>query len=193
MVFPVATYGCESWTIKRAECRRTDAVELWCWRRLLRIPWTQRRSSQSILKETSPEDWCWSWNCNTLATWCKELTHLKRPWCWKRLKAGREGDHTGWDGWMASPTRCTWVWISSRNWWWTGKSAMLQSMGSQRVRHDWATGLNWTVFFSIQDVLSNPHTLSSLFYWQWKTPWKISYFWNYIALFSESDYNTCYM
>ena len=72
-----------------------DAFELWCWRRLLRVPWTGRRSNQSILKEISPEywkDWCWSWNSNTLVTWCEWLTHCKRPWCWERLKAGGEGD-----------------------------------------------------------------------------------------------------
>ena len=85
MVFPVVMYGCESWTVKKAERRRIDAFELWCWRRLLRVPWTAKRSNQSILKEISPgvhwKDWCWSWNSTTLATWCEELTHLKRPWC----------------------------------------------------------------------------------------------------------------
>ena len=84
-------------------------------------------------------------NSNTLATWCKELTHQKRPWCWERLKVGGEGNDTGWDGWMASLTPWTWVWVSSRSWWWTGKPGMLQSMGSQRVRHDWATELNNTM------------------------------------------------
>ena len=80
---------------------------------------------------------------NTLATWCKELTHWKRPWCWERLEAGGERDNRGWDGWMASRTRWTWVWARSRSWWWTGKPGMLQSMGLQRVRHNWATELNW--------------------------------------------------
>ena len=80
----------------------------------------------------------------TLATWCKELTHLKRPWCWGKLRAGGEGDDRGWDGWMASPTQWTWVWVNSRSWWWTGRPGVLQSMGSQRVGHDWATELNWT-------------------------------------------------
>ena len=89
------------------------------------------------------KDWYWSWNSNTLATCYKELTHLKRPWCWERLRAGVEGDDRGWDGWMASPTQWTWVWVNSGNWWWTGRPGMLQSMGSQRVRHDWATELNW--------------------------------------------------
>ena len=142
MVFPVVMYGCESWTLKKAERRRTDAFEH------LRVPWTARRSDQSILKESVLnihwKDWCWSWSSNTLATWCKELTRWKRPWCWERLKVGGEGDDRGWDGWMASPTQWTWIWVSSGSWWWTGKPGMLQSMGSQRVRHDWATELNWS-------------------------------------------------
>ena len=87
------------------------------------------------------KDWCWSWNSKTLATWCKELTHLKSPWFWERLKVG-EGDDRGWDGWMASLTQWTWVWINSRSWWWTRRPVVLQSMGSPRVRHDWATELN---------------------------------------------------
>ena len=83
----------------------------------------------------------------TLATWCEELTHWKRPWCWERLKTGGEGANKGWDGWMASPTLRTWVWASSGNWWWTGKSGVLKSLGSQRVRHNWVTELTdvpWT-------------------------------------------------
>ena len=88
------------------------------------------------------KDWCWSWNSNTLATWCKELTHLKRPWCWEGLGAGGEGDNRGWDGWMASPTQWTWVWVNSRSWWWTGRPGTLRFMGPQRVRHDWAAELN---------------------------------------------------
>ena len=90
------------------------------------------------------KDWCWGLNSNTLATWCKELTHLKRRWCWERLKVGGEGDDRGWNGWMASPTQWTWVWVNSRSWWWTARPGVLQSMGSQRVRHDWVTELNWT-------------------------------------------------
>ena len=86
---------------------------------------------------------CWSWNFNTLATSCEELTHWKRPWCWERLKAGK-GDYRGWDGWMASLTQWIWVWVNSGSCWWTGRPGMLQSMGSQRVRHDWVTELNWT-------------------------------------------------
>ena len=92
------------------------------------------------------KDWCWSWNSNTVITWCEELTHWKRPWCWERLKVGGEGDDRGWDGWMASLTQWTWVesnsWVNSGSWWWTGRSGMLQFMGLQRVGHDWATELN---------------------------------------------------
>ena len=94
MVFPVVMYGYESWTIKKSEHQRTDAVELLCWRRLLRVPWTAKRSNQSILQSVLNvywKDWCWSWNSNSLAMWCKELTHLKRPWCWERLKVGEKG------------------------------------------------------------------------------------------------------
>ena len=82
-------------------------------------------------------------NLQSFTTWCKQLIHWKRPWSWERLKAGRKDDDREWDGWMASPTQRTWVWASFRSWWWTGQTAMLQSMGSQRVRHDWVTELNW--------------------------------------------------
>ena len=146
MVFPVIMYGCESWTVKKAEGRIIDVFELWCWRRLLRVPWTARKSNQPMIKEISPEysleDWCWS--SNTLTTLCKELTHCKRPCYWARLKVGGEGDDRGWDVWMASLTQWTWVWTSSRSWWWTDKPGVLQSVGLQRVRQDWATELNWT-------------------------------------------------
>ena len=85
------------------------------------------------------KDWCWSWNSSTLATSCKELTYWKSHWCWEGLGAGGEGDDRGWDGWMASPTRWAWVWVNSWSWWWKGRPGMLRFMGSQRVRHDWAT------------------------------------------------------
>ena len=104
MVSPVVMYGCETWTIEKAERRRIDAFELWCWRRLLRVLWTTGRSNQWILSEISPEysleGLMLSWNSNTLNTWWEELTHLKRPWCWERLRVGGEGDDRGWDGWM---------------------------------------------------------------------------------------------
>ena len=113
----------------------------------------QRRSGQLILKEVSPE--CslevlsWSWSSNSLATWCEELTHWKRPWCWERLKAEGEGDDRGWD-WMASLTQWTWVWVNSCSWWWTWRPGVLQFMGSQRVGHDWMTELNWFKYNLIQ-------------------------------------------
>ena len=101
MAFPVVVYGCESWTIKKAERRRIDAFELWCWRRLLRVPWTARKSNQSILKEISSEysleGLMLKLKLQYFFTWCEELTHLKRPWCWERLRAGGEGDDRGWD------------------------------------------------------------------------------------------------
>ena len=101
MVFPVVMHECESWIIKKAERQRIVAFELWCWRRLLRVPWTARRSNQSILKDEYSlnihwKDWCWNWNSNTLATWGEELTHWKRPWCWERLKVRGEGDSRRW-------------------------------------------------------------------------------------------------
>ena len=98
-----------SYYIKKAELQRIDTFKLWCWRRLLRVSWTIRRSNQSILKEISPEypleGLMLSWNANTLATWWEELTHWKIPWCWERLKVGGEGNNRGWDGWMASLTQ----------------------------------------------------------------------------------------
>ena len=147
MIFPVVMYGCESWTIKKAEARRIDTFELWCWRKLLRVPWTARRCNQSILKELRPEcslEADAEANSNTLATWCEELTHLKRPWCWEILQVGGDGDDRGWGDWMASPTQWAWVWLNSGKSWWTGRPGLLWFMGSQRVRHDWATELNWT-------------------------------------------------
>ena len=142
IVFPVVMYGCESWTVKKVECGRIDGFELWCWRRL---------ASPLDTKEMNIlwKDWCWSWNFNTLATWYEELTHWKIHWCWERLKAGGEGDDRGWDGWMASLTQWTWVWVSLGSWWLTGKPGMLQFTGSQRVGHDWATELNWCHFLNL--------------------------------------------
>ena len=139
--------GCESWTVKKTESQRIDAFELWCWRRLLRVPCTARRSNQSILKRSALgllwREWCWSWNSSTLATSCEELTHWKRFWCGEGLGAGGEGDDRGWDGWMASQTRWTWVWVHSGSWWGTGRPGVLWFMRSQRVGHNWATELNW--------------------------------------------------
>ena len=143
MVFLVVMYGCESWTVKKAESRKIDAFELWCWRRLFRVPWTARRSNQSILKEISL-------GCLLEGLVLKlqffgrlmSLTHWKRPWCWEGLGGRRRYDR-GWDGWLASPTQWTWVWVNSGSWWWTGRPDVLWFMESQRVRHSWATELNW--------------------------------------------------
>ena len=131
-------YGCESWTIKKTERQRMDAFKVWCWRRLLRVPWIARRSNQSVPKEINPEysleGLMLMLKLHTLATCCKELTHWKRFSCWERLKAGGEGGHRGWDGWMASLTQG--VWASSGRWWRTGKPGVLKFMGWQRVRQD---------------------------------------------------------
>ena len=125
--------GCESWTKKRAEHQRIDAFELRSWRGLLRVSWTARRSNQSILKEIIPEcsleGLMLKLKLQYFGNWCEELTHWKRPWCWERLKVGGEGDDRGWDGWMASLTWRTWVWVGFRSWWWTGRPGVLQSMG----------------------------------------------------------------
>ena len=140
MVFPVVRYGCESWTIKKAECWRIDVFELWSLRRLLRVPWTVWRSNQSILKEINPE-------CSSEGLMLKLKLQYFDHLMWRtdslenilmleRLNAGREWNDRGWHGCMASLTRWTWFWTSSGNWWWTSKPDMLQSMGSQRVEHD---------------------------------------------------------
>ena len=138
-------YGCESWTIKKAEHWRTDAFELWCWRRLLRVPQTARRSNQSILKEISPE---YSLKGLILKLRLQYFGHLmqrtysfEKSRCWERLKARGEGDDRGQDGWITSLIPWTWVWINSRSWWWTARPGMSQSMGLQRAGHDWETEL----------------------------------------------------
>ena len=107
------------------------------------------QSSRKSVLNIHWKDWCWSWNANILATWCKELTHWKRPWCWERLKVGGKGNDRGWDGWMASPTWRIWAWVSSGSWWWIGKPGVLQSMGlqSQTWLNDW-TELNWSCTLS---------------------------------------------
>ena len=110
--------------------------------------------------------WYWSWVCSTLTTWCEELTHWNRPWCWERVRAG-EGDGRGWDGWMASPARWTWVWASPWSWWWTGKPGVLQSMGSQWVGHDWVTELNWSKSDRERQIPYDITYMWSHFLWFW--------------------------
>ena len=125
---------------KKAEQCRIDAFELWCWRRLPRVPWTARRSNQSILRKstlnTHWKDWCLS--SSILVLWFEQLTHWKSPWFWERLRTEEEGIR-GWDGWMASPMQWAWTWTNFGRWWGTGRPCILQSMGSQRVGHDWVT------------------------------------------------------
>ena len=148
MVFSVVMYGCESWMVKKAECQRIDAFELWCWIRLLRVLWTERRSNQSILKETSPgcslEGLMLKLKLQYFGHLMRRVDSLERPWCWEGLGAGGERDDRGWDGWMASLTRWTWVWVNSGSWYWTGRPGMLRFMGSRRVGHDGANEMNWT-------------------------------------------------
>ena len=144
MVFPIVMYGHKSRTIKKAEHWRIHAF----WTVVLE----KTLESPLDCKEIQPvhpkgnQSWMFIGRTDAeaetpiLATWCKELTHWKRPWCWERLKAGGEGDDRGWDSWMASPTQWTWVWVSYGSWWWTGKPGMPQSMRLQRVGH-WATEL----------------------------------------------------
>ena len=149
MVFPVGMYGCERWIIKKAECQRIDAfsncgVGEDSWESLgLQGHPTSPSKRKSVLN-IHWKDWCWKWSSNSLATLCEELTHWKRPWCWERLKAGGEVDDREWDGWMASPTQWTWVWVNSRSWWWTGRPGMLQSKGSQNQTRlsNWTERLN---------------------------------------------------
>ena len=148
MVFSVVMYGCESWTIKKAEHWRTDVFELWCWRRLLRVPWTARRSNQSILKEISPE---YPLDRLMLKLKLQHFDYLmqRTESLEKTLMLGKtEGRRRGWQRmrWFVDiMTRCTWVWVSSKNWWWTGKPGVLQSMGvtkSQTRLSDW---INWLI------------------------------------------------
>ena len=154
-------YGCESWTLKKAEHRRIDAFELWCWRRLLRVPWTARKSNQSILKEIIPE---YSLEGLMLKLELQYFGHLVRradslekTLMMGKIEGGRRSDNRGWDGWMASPTQWRWVWVNSRSWWWTGRPGVLQSIDSQRVGSNW-TELNWKEKWQDSHPLfSRPH------------------------------------
>ena len=132
--------------LKKPEDRRIDAFELWCWRRLLRVPWTARRSNQSILKEISHgcslEGVMLRLKLQYFGHLMRRVDSLEKTLMLGGIGDRRRGDDRGWDGWMASPTRCTWVWVNSRSWWWTGRPGMLRFMGC-RVGHDWTTELNW--------------------------------------------------
>ena len=147
MVFPVVMYGCESWTIKKAECRRIDAFELWCWGRLSRVPWTARRSNQSILKEISSgcslEGLMLKLKLQYFGHLMQSADSLEKTLMLGKIEAWRRRGRQRWDGWLASLTWWT-SWVDSGSWWWTGRPGVLQFMGLQRVGHDWATELNWT-------------------------------------------------
>ena len=183
MVFPVVMYGCESWTVKKAECRRIDAFELCCWRRLLQVPWTARRSSQSILKEITP-------GCSLVGLILKlqlqyfgplmrRADSLKRLWHWERLRAGGEGDDRWWDGWMASPTQWTRVWVNSRSWSWTGRCAAVHGVAESWTRlSDWTELLNeilsnflsWQIYLHNNEFLENRMAIHSNIL-AWRIPW----------------------
>ena len=147
MVFPVVMYGCETWTIKKAERRRIDAFELWCWRRLLRVPWTTRRSNQSILKETSPgcslEGLMLKLKLQYFGHLMQRADSFEKTLMLGKIEGRKRRANRGWDGWMASLTQWTWVWVGSGRWWCTGRPGVLQFTESQRVIHDWATDLTW--------------------------------------------------
>ena len=146
IVFPVVMYGCESWTVKKAECQRIDVFELCCGRRLLRVPWTAKRSNQSILKEISPgcslEGLTLKLKLQYFGYLMRRANSLEKTLLWERLRVGGEGDDRGWDGWMASPTWLTWVWVDSGNWLWSARSGELLSWG--RIESDMTEWLNWT-------------------------------------------------
>ena len=148
MVFPIVMYRCESRTIRKAEHWRIDAFELWCWRRLESpldckdIPPVHPKGAQSwvFIGGTDVE-------AESPILWPRDTESWligKKPWCWEGLRAVGEGNNGGWDGWMASLTQWTWVWVDSGSWWWTGRPGMLQLIRLQRVGHYWATELNWT-------------------------------------------------
>ena len=153
MVFPVVMYGCESWTVKKAECQRIDAFELWCWRRLLRVPWTARRSNQSILKEISPgcslEGMMLKLKLQYFGHLMRRVDSLEKTLMLGGIGGRGEGDDRRWDGWMASRTQWTWVLVNSGRWWWTGRPGVLRFMGSQIVGHDcdWAKLMNGLMKF----------------------------------------------
>ena len=172
-------YGCESWTMKKAEYRRIDAFELWCWRRLLRVPWTARRSNQSILKEISPEcsleGLMLKLKLQNFGHLMRRADSLEKTLILGKIEGGRRRgqQRMRWlDGWMASLTQWAWVWVNSGSWWWTGRPGVLQSMGSQRVGHDWATELNWTLSSALY-LLPSINVYDS----EWMNKWMTAWFW----------------
>ena len=166
MVFPVVMYGCESWTVKEAECQRINAFELWCWRRLLRVPWTARKSNQSILKEINPK---YSLEGLMLKLqyfgyFMQGADSFEKTLILGKTEAKGEGGGRGWHGWMASLTQWAWIWTNSGRQWWTKESGMLQSTREQRVKHKLATkqkqqiyklslSHKWTIHFTCSHLI----------------------------------------
>ena len=149
VVFPVVMYGCQNWDYKESWALKNSCF----WTVVLEKTLESPLDCKEIQPVHSKGDQSWVFIGRTdvkaetpilLATWCKQLTHLKRPWSWERLRAGGEGDDRGLDGWMVSPAQWTWVWVNSGSWWWIGRPGVLRFTGLQRVGHDWATELNWT-------------------------------------------------
>ena len=163
-------YGCESWTVKKAERLRIDAFELWCWRRLLRVPWTARRSNQSILKEISPgislEGMMLKLKLQYFGHLIQRVDSLEKTLMLGGIEGRRRTGRRGWDGWMASPTQWTWLWVNSGSWWWTGRPGVLQSMvaKSGTRQSDW-TELNW-ITFHCSTFIAMIHSYSA------ETPWQ---------------------
>ena len=159
VVFPLVLYGCESWTMKKAEHQRTDAFELWSWRRLLRVPWTARRSSQSILKEISPgislEGMMLKLKLQYFGHLMRRVDSLEKTLMLGGIGGRRRRGQRGWDGWMALPSQWTWVWVNSRSWWWTGRPSVLQFIGSQSQTRlsDWPELM--TVLFPVFKGISS--------------------------------------
>ena len=150
-------YGCESWTVKKAEHRRIDAFELWCWRRLLRVPWTARRSNQSILKEINPgcslEGLMLKLKLQYFGHLTRRVDSLEKTLMLGGIVDRRRGRQRM--RWLDGITDLIWVWVNSGSWWWTGRPGMLGFMGSQRVGHNWAAELNWTEWFDWIECLSD--------------------------------------
>ena len=172
MVFPVVMYGCESWTVKKAEHRSIHAFELWCWRRLLRVPWTARRSNQSLLKISpgiSLEEMMLKLKLQYFGHLMWKVNSLGRLWYWEGLGAGGEGDDRGWDGWMASATQWTWVWVNSGFWWWTVRPHVLRFMGLQWVgtteQMNW-TELNWRTYHVLGIILKSFHIKCHFYFYE---------------------------
>ena len=173
MFFPVVMHGCESWTVKKAESWRIDAFELRCWRRLLRVPWTTRRSNQSIQEEISPvcylEGMMLKLKIQYFGHLMRSVDTLEKTLMLGGIGGRRRRGQQRMRWLVASLTRWTWVWVNSGSWWWTGRPGMLQFMGWQRVRHDWVTELNWTeAIWKFQGTVKRPRS------GQWPNSWKSS-------------------